>query len=124
MAIDPLKFNSIRYGHLQRENQGEEAAAEQQQAQSASSNIESHEVPSDKVFEFMAQASQVNAPKPKTLDVSRYVTSEQAERIAGSVRDYEKVIGKTMDAVKVEFPNLDDSAQMALAVELFNASNF
>ena len=123
MAIDPLKFNYIRYGHLERENKGEETAAEQQQTQGATPQPERAEVPSDKVLEFMAQASYNQAPKVKPLDVSKYVTPEQAERIAGFVRDFQKSVGKTMEAVNSEFPNLDDSAKMALAVDLFNATN-
>ena len=124
MAIDPLKFNYIRYGHLERENKGEETAAEQQQTQGATPQPERAEVPSDKVLEFMAQASYTQAPQVKPLDVSKYVTPEQAERIAGFVRDYQKSVDKTMEAVESEFPNLDDSAKMALAVDLFNATNF
>ena len=124
MAIDPLKFNYIRYGHLENENKSEEKAAEQQQTQGANQNIERKEVPSDKVFEFMAQASYAQTPQVKPLDVSKYVTPEQAERIAGFVREYQKSVDKTMEAVEVEFPNLNDSAKMALAVDLFNSTNF
>ncbi len=124
MAIDPLKFNYIRYGHLERENKGEETAAEQQQAQGTNQSPEKKaEIPSEQVLEFMAQASYNQAPKVKPLDVSKYVTPEQAERIAGFVRDYQKSLDKTMDAVNGEFPNLDDSAKMALAVDLFNKTN-
>jgi len=124
MAIDPLKFNYIRYGHLERENKGEETAAEQQQAQGANSQVERKEIPSDKILEYLAQANYAQAPQVKPLDVSKYVTPEQAQRIAASVREYQQVIGKTVDAVSSEFPNLDDSAKTALAVELFNKSNF
>jgi len=124
MAIDPLKFNYIRYGHFERENKGEETAAEQQQAQSTNSSPERREIPSEQILEYLAQANYSQAPKVKPLDVSQYVTPEQAKRIADSVRGYQQVIGKTMDAVESEFPNLDDSAKMALAVELFNNSNF
>ena len=123
MAIDSLKFNYIRYGHLEHENKGEETAAEQQQAQSATPQPEKTEIPSDKVLEFMAQASYNSAQTVNPLDVSKYVSPEQAERIAGCVRDFQKSVGKTMEAVDSEFPNLDDSAKMALAVELFNATN-
>ena len=125
MAIDPLKFNYIRYGNLNNENKSEEKAAEQQQeALGTGSNVERKEIPSDKVLEYMAQASYAQAPQVKPLDVSKYVTPEQAERIASSVREYQKSVDKTMEAVEGEFPNLDDSAKMALAVELFNATNF
>ena len=109
---------------MERENKGEETAAEQKQAQSAGAQGERREIPSDKILEYLAQANYAQTPQVKPLDVSKYVTPEQAQRIAGSVREYQQVIGKTVEAVSSEFPNLDDSAKTALAVELFNKSNF
>lgn len=81
------------------------------------------EVKPDDVLSYMAQSAIVNAPKvstPKTYDVSKYVTPEQAERIAGFIGGFEDAVAKGLLAIDAELGDVDlsDAAKYELAAEM------
>ena len=78
------------------------------------------QVKPDSVYTFLAGQAAMNGVvinSPKTYDVNKYVTPEQAERIAGSVVDFENFVSENIDALKAEFgENLSDEALLTLAL--------
>ena len=74
----------------------------------------------ESVYAFLASQAAMNGViinSPKTYDVNKYVTPEQAERIAGSVVDFENFVAENLDALRSEFgTNLSDEVLMALAL--------
>lgn len=77
----------------------------------------------DDVLAYMAQNAAVNAAnvKPtKGYDVSKYVTPEQAARIAGFVTSFEDEVAKGLVALNDELGgiNLPESAKLELAARI------
>lgn len=74
----------------------------------------------DEVLNVMAQQAALNKSAiniPKTYDVSRYVTPEQAQRIAGFVTSFEDIIAQNLQAVTAEFGNsLSEGEKMNIAL--------
>lgn len=97
----------------------EEAKTEEKQ-QGAQTQTRSADVKPDDVLNYMAQAAVVNAPRvntPKTYDVSKYVTPEQAERIAGFINGFEDAVAEGLIAINAELGDLDisDAAKYEIA---------
>ena len=62
--------------------------------------------------------------KPRVLNISKYVTPEQAQRICGFINQFEDAVAKGLQNIEVELGNaLSDDAKMNLAVEMFEAQN-
>jgi len=74
----------------------------------------------DDVLNVMAQQAALNKSAinaPKTYDVSKYVTPEQAQRIAGFVTSFEDIVAQNLQAVTAEFgDSLTDSAKMNIVL--------
>ena len=74
----------------------------------------------DEVLNVMAQQAALNKSAiniPKTYDVSRYVTPEQAQRIAGFVTSFEDIVAQNLQAVNAEFGNsLSEGEKMNIAL--------
>lgn len=74
----------------------------------------------DEVLNVMAQQAALNKSAiniPKTYDVSRYVTPEQAQRIAGFVTSFEDIVAQNLQAVTAEFGNsLSEGEKMNIAL--------
>ncbi len=74
----------------------------------------------DEVLNVMAQQAALNKSAiniPKTYDVSKYVTPEQAQRIAGFVTSFEDIIAQNLQAVTAEFGNsLSEGEKMNIAL--------
>lgn len=76
-------------------------------------------IPQDEVLNVMAQQAAVNfaVNAPRTYDVAKYVTPEQAQRIAGFVTSFEDIIAQNLQAVTAEFGNsLSDGDKMNIAL--------
>ena len=78
------------------------------------------DVKPDDVLTYMANAAMVNAPKvnaPKTYDVSKYVTPEQAQRIAGFIGGFEDAVAQGLLAIDAELGelNLPDDVKYEIA---------
>lgn len=62
--------------------------------------------------------------QPRVLNVSKYVTPEQAERICGFINQFEDAVAQGLQNIEVELGSaLSDDAKMNLAVEMFEAQN-
>ncbi len=122
--INPININPQIVGYtLKKEAKDKSAEAET----STKSAVDKKEVPASDVLSFMAaQSIDVKPAAKKTIDVSKYVTSEQAARIAGFVQGFEKEVEKGLLQFNKEFPqsSLSDSAKLDIVVEMFNNSNF
>lgn len=74
----------------------------------------------DEVLNVMAQQAALNKSAiniPKTYDVSRYVTPEQAQRIAGFVTSFEDIVAQNLQTVTAEFGNsLSEGEKMNIAL--------
>lgn len=81
-------------------------------------------VDSNEVLGFLAaqNADLVPAKTKKTVDVSKYVTPEQAERISGFIKGFEKDYDEISEAAVKEFPDLTESAAGSIALAYINAS--
>ena len=62
--------------------------------------------------------------KARVLNISKYVTPEQAQRICGFVNQYVDAVAEGLVAIQNEMGNaLSEDAKLELAVELFKAEN-
>lgn len=112
--INPININPQIVGYAaKREHKKEDAAAEK----ATSANIEKKEVAASDVLGFMAaQSVDVTPTAKKTIDVSKYVTPEQAARIAGFVQGFEAQVAAGLKAFDNDFPGskLSDSSKLSL----------
>lgn len=81
-------------------------------------------VNSNEVLGFLAaqNADLVPAKAKRTVDVSKYVTPEQASRIAGSMKDFEKDFTEISAAAISEFPDLTEEAADGIAITYINST--
>ena len=74
----------------------------------------------EEVLNVLAQQAAFNKSAinmPKTYDVAKYVTPEQAQRIAGFVTGFEDLVAKNLQAVTAEFGNtLSDDVKMNIVL--------
>ncbi len=74
----------------------------------------------DEVLNVMAQQAAFNKSAintQKSYDVAKYVTPEQAQRIAGFVTSFEDIIAQNLQAVTAEFGNsLTESAKLDIVL--------
>ncbi len=74
----------------------------------------------DDVLNVMAQQAALNKSAintQKTYDVNKYVTPEQAQRIAGFVTSFEGLIAKNLQSMDAEFgESISSGAKMDLAL--------
>ena len=62
--------------------------------------------------------------KPRVLNVSKYVSPEQAQRICGFINQFEEAVAQGLQDIEVELGSaLSDDAKMNLAIEMFEAQN-
>ena len=74
----------------------------------------------EEVLNVLAQQAAINKSAinvPKTYDVAKYVTPEQAQRIAGFVTSFEDIVSQNLQAVTAEFGNsLSEGDKMSIAL--------
>ena len=84
------------------------------------------QVSADDTLDFM-NAQAVGArpvEQPRVLNVSKYVTPEQAQRICGFINQFEEAVAQGLQDIEVELGSaLSDDAKMNLAIEMFEAQN-
>ena len=84
------------------------------------------QVSAEETLKFMdAQAVTVRpVEKARVLNISKYVTPEQAQRICGFISQFEDTVAKGLMSIEAEMGNaLSDEAKLNLAVEMFKAEN-
>lgn len=74
----------------------------------------------DEILGVMAQQAALNKPAGvEGYDVAKYVTPEQAKRIAGFVASFEDIVVKNLEAVSSEFgDSLSEEAKAELALKM------
>lgn len=75
----------------------------------------------DDVLAYMANNAAVIVPPvaPKTYNVGKYVTPDQAARIAGFIGGFEDEVAKGLLAINEEFGGgMSESAKLALAAQM------
>ena len=77
-------------------------------------------VSGDDVMNIMAQQATMNQPiinKPNAYDVGKYVTQEQAQRIAGFVTSFDDIVAQNLQSITEEFGNsISDDMKMNIAL--------
>lgn len=77
-------------------------------------------VPNDVVLNVYEQQAAINKAAinlPKTYDVAKYVTPEDAQRIAGWVTSFEDVVAQNLQVVNAEFGNsMSEGDKMNIAL--------
>lgn len=105
---------------------GEKPEEKAKQKENSKPQIEQKQVSAEETLEFMNTQAMMNRPveKPRVLDISKYVTPEQAKRIMGFISQFETAVADGLKAIESELGNaLSEDAKMNLAVELFEAGN-
>ncbi len=101
---------------------GSEAKPEEKQPETTNNTPQKPQVKPEDVLTYMANSAVVVNPKAstKTYDVSKYVTPEQAARIAGFVTSFEDQVAKGLLAINEmeEFEGLSDSAKYEIAAAM------
>ena len=108
-----------------KEKQETEKGVVEQEAKKAPADDK--QVSAGDVLGYMAAANVDVQPKKvkKVLDISKYVTPEQANRIAGFVQGFEAEVEKGLLAFDTEFPgnNMSDESKMDIVVGMFERNN-
>ncbi len=126
--INPITINSQAVKFTQfKQDEKKQTTVDDSSTGKASQGFVQKELSADDVLNYMAaQNADIQASTAKkTIDVSKYVTSEQAARIAGFVQGFESEVEKGLLGFDQEFPNssLSDEAKTNLVVEMFNKNN-
>lgn len=124
--INPININSqaIKYAQLNQPEKKDESIKDAPKGHQPA--VDKKDVPAGDVLSYMAAQSVDVQPKvKKTVDVSKYVTPEQAQRIAGFVQGFEAEVEKGLLNFDKEFPGnqVSEDSKLNLAVELFNKNN-
>lgn len=117
IGINPSSVNP--YGNNPK---GSDTKPEDKQPETAKTPAPGTQVNPNDVLTYMAQSAIIVNPKAttKTYDVSKYVTPEQAERIAGFVASFEDQVAKGLLAIDEtgELAGLSDSAKYEIAASM------
>lgn len=102
---------------------GSEAKPEEKKADNQQAAPQNAQVKADDVLNYMAMQAMVAKPQvaaAKTYDVQKYVTPEQAQRIAGFVTSFEDKVAEGLLAIDAEFgaAGLSDQAKYEIAANM------
>ena len=101
---------------------GSEAKPEEKQPEVKTNTPQNQTVKPEDVLAYMANSAVVVNPKAttKTYDVSKYVTPEQAARIAGFITSFEDQVAKGLIAINEmeEFEGLSEAAKYEIAAAM------
>ncbi len=101
---------------------GSETKPEEKQPEAAQNAPQNPTVKPEDVLTYMANSAVVVNPKAttRTYDVSKYVTPEQAARIAGFVTSFEDQVAKGLIAINEmeEFEGLSEASKYEIAAAM------
>ena len=118
--INPIQFGITGSQIFRKEGKQETVKEEKANLQpEAKKNVDSKEV-----LGFLASqnADLIPAKVKRTVDVSKYVTPEQAERISGFVKGFENDYDVVSQTAMQEFSDLSESAAGSIALAYINAT--
>ena len=123
-SVNRIQINT----NYQLNNVGEkpEGKAQQKEENNKKPEVENKQVAAGDVLDFMnTQAASVRpVENPRVLNISKYVTPEQAARIGGFISQFENAVADGLNAIEAELGNaISDDAKLDLAVEIFKAEN-
>lgn len=96
----------------------------EEKPEAAKTSQQGPQVKPDDVLSYMANSAVVINPKvtaPKAYDIGKYVTPEQAERIAGFIASFEGQVAEGLVAITAELGEnapLSDAAKLELAAKM------
>lgn len=121
--INGIGINTGAVNGYQAKPKKEEAKHEEKQ-DAAQSQSQGKTLNPDDVLAFMAQQASYSKPANTNLyagkyDISKYVTPEQAQRIAGFVTSFENEVAQGLAGLNEEFgDSLSDKAKYELAARM------
>ena len=119
---------SQAYTKFQANNVGEKPENKADKKEDSKPQVEQQQpqVSAEETLKFMnAQAVSARpVEQPRVLNVSKYVTPEQAERICGFISQFEDAVAQGLQDIEIELGSaLSDDAKLNLAIEMFEAQN-
>ena len=118
--INKIQLNT----NYQLNNVGDKPEEKAKQKEENKVPVEQKQVSAEQTLEFMNAQALSARPKPRALNISKYVTPEQAQRICGFIFHFENAVADGLKAIESELGNaLSEDAKMNLAVELFKVEN-
>ncbi len=120
--IHGIGINTSSVNPYGNQAKGSEAKPEEKQPEVKQNAAQNQAVKPEDVLNYMANSAIVVNPKAatKTYDVSKYVTPEQAARIAGFVTSFEDQVAKGLIAINEmeEFEGLSEPAKYEIAAAM------
>ena len=118
--INRLGFNITGYNYARQEEAAAKSAPEQKENTKAKEN---KQIGANDVLGFMAavNADLVPVKTQRTVDVNKYVTPEQADRIAGFIKGFEADFDEAAATAVNEF-GVDEKVANQIALAYINAS--
>lgn len=124
--INAIGINTQALNYAQMHKADKKDGAVKDSAKEQQPAVSKKDIPAADVLSYMAaQSVDVKPAVKKTLDVSKYVTPEQSQRIAGFVQGFQSEVEKGLQKFDTEFPNanLSDQSKMNFVLDAFNKSN-
>ncbi len=117
--INPINLG-VNSNYFKKENNEDLTKGTKNESQSTDAN--KNQLNSNDVLSFLAaqNADVVPVKAQKTLDVSKYVTSEQEARIADFMKGFEADYDAALNLTKEEFPDLSDGAASSIALNFLD----
>ncbi len=120
--INPIKFGvtgNQYLKHEQKEDLTKNTAKEQNEGEKKQKQLESKEV-----LGYMAalNADKIPVKTKRSVDVSKYVNSEQAARIESFMKSFENDYQKAEKIAKDEFAGISDKTAGDLALSFLNSA--
>lgn len=120
--INRIGINTGAVNPYGNQAKGSEAKPEENKPEVQNNAPKKPSVKPDDVLTYMANSAVVINPKAaqKTYDVAKYVTPEQAQRIAGFVTSFEDQVAKGLLAINGmdELAGLSDKAKYEIAANM------
>ncbi len=120
--INKIQMNT----NMQLGKVGEKPEEKAQQKEDNKPQIEQKQVSAEDTLKFMDAQALAARPveQPRVLNISKYVTPEQAQRICGFITQFEDAVVEGLAAIEAETGNvLSEDAKLNLAVEMFKIQN-
>ena len=118
--INRLGFNIAGYNYLRQEDTAANSKPEQK---SQSAEKQTKQLPANDVLGYMStmNADMIPVKAQRTVDINKYVTPEQADRISGFIKGFESDFNEAAQSAMNEF-GIDAKLADKIALSYINAS--